>query len=481
MKKLIVTSCVLLLGLCVKERAAFAGSLLDAYKKEFAFLEAEKSALKKRIGEVEKESSKKIAAAEAEVETLQQQILGARARADEIEGELLDVERQTATADERTDLLAETIDRAFDTLSRHGVDVPSSSKAENEADQAEQIETIFALSGQLLEKTASVTSKQGVFFDADGTQRAGTVVNIGKVAAFGISKEASGALAPAGAGRLKIWPEEASASARAVLENKPMKTLSLFLFESLEKGVDEKKAKTPYEVVDSGGVIGWVIVGLGLVGLFMVFLRIVILLRAGSRTDRLLVRVKKALSQGSVSEALEICKKAKGSAARVMKAVVQNLDRSRDHLEDIVSEAILHEAPHIERFGSTVTVIAAVAPLLGLLGTVTGMISTFDIITEYGTGDPKMLSGGISEALVTTELGLIVAIPMLLIGTLLGGRASSILQTLERAALQILNLAEQPEVKNKRVSIPASPPQGKDEKTPNGKKPVMTPAAEAST
>ena len=67
------------------------------------------------------------------------------------------------------------------------------------------------------------------------------------------------------------------------------------------------------------------------------------------------------------------------------------------------------------------------------------MISTFDIITEHGTGDPKLLSGGISEALVTTELGLIVAIPTLLIGTLLTGRASAIMDAMERAALKIIN------------------------------------------
>jgi biopolymer transport protein ExbB len=102
---------------------------------------------------------------------------------------------------------------------------------------------------------------------------------------------------------------------------------------------------------------------------------------------------------------------------------------------------VLHEAPHIERFGSAITVCAAVAPLLGLLGTVTGMIATFGVITEHGTGDPKLLSTGISEALVTTELGLVVAIPTLLLGSLLSARASALLATMERAALRIMNLA----------------------------------------
>jgi biopolymer transport protein ExbB len=84
-------------------------------------------------------------------------------------------------------------------------------------------------------------------------------------------------------------------------------------------------------------------------------------------------------------------------------------------------------------------VIAAVAPLLGLLGTVTGMIATFDIITEFGTGDPKMLSGGISEALVTTEFGLIVAIPAVLLGNLTKGWAEGVQGELEGQALELLN------------------------------------------
>ena len=83
--------------------------------------------------------------------------------------------------------------------------------------------------------------------------------------------------------------------------------------------------------------------------------------------------------------------------------------------------------------------MAAVAPLLGLLGTVTGMISTFDIITEFGTGDPKLLSSGISEALITTKLGLVVAIPSLLLGNLLGGWSGKIKVMLEREALRLSN------------------------------------------
>jgi len=123
----------------------------------------------------------------------------------------------------------------------------------------------------------------------------------------------------------------------------------------------------------------------------------------------------------------------------VIAAAIRNVQRERAHIEDIISEQILHESVHLNRFGTFIIVIAAVAPLLGLLGTVTGMISTFDIITEFGTGDPKLLSSGISIALVTTEVGLAVAIPALIFGNLLSGWAESIKDDMEKAALHVIN------------------------------------------
>ena len=105
--------------------------------------------------------------------------------------------------------------------------------------------------------------------------------------------------------------------------------------------------------------------------------------------------------------------------------------------------------------------MAAVAPLLGLLGTVTGMIATFDIITEFGTGNPKLLSGGISVALVTTELGLIVAIPTLMLGNLLNGWGSRIKEDLDKSALRISNVAS-------GVQLSWRPPSVEEPSVPSG-------------
>ena len=100
-------------------------------------------------------------------------------------------------------------------------------------------------------------------------------------------------------------------------------------------------------------------------------------------------------------------------------------------LEDVLSRAV----PVLEQNLSTIKLLAAVAPLLGLLGTVVGMIETFQSITLFGTGDPKLMAGGISQALVTTMLGLIAAVPLLFIHNILESRSRAITQVYEEQAI----------------------------------------------
>jgi biopolymer transport protein ExbB len=114
-------------------------------------------------------------------------------------------------------------------------------------------------------------------------------------------------------------------------------------------------------------------------------------------------------------------------------------DAPRDHLEEILHERVLSALPRLERNLGTLAVLGGIAPLLGLLGTVTGMIHTFQLVTIFGSGDAKLLSGGISEALVTTETGLAIAIPVLLAHAFLARRARGIVGALERAAVGMVN------------------------------------------
>jgi biopolymer transport protein ExbB len=113
--------------------------------------------------------------------------------------------------------------------------------------------------------------------------------------------------------------------------------------------------------------------------------------------------------------------------------------KTRTDMENALQEAILREIPPLERFLSTLGMLAAIAPLMGLLGTVTGMINTFHTITFYGTSDPRMMSGGISEALVTTMLGLCVAIPIMLCHTLLSRWVETMIATMEEKGVAMVN------------------------------------------
>jgi len=206
--------------------------------------------------------------------------------------------------------------------------------------------------------------------------------------------------------------------------------------------VDERQEKGVSEILDSSGIIGWIIVSLGILAAIMIVLRISFLRSAGASTGSVESEVSSLVSSGDIAAAVNFCRQKSGSTARVVAATLRNIDRERDHLEDIISENILHESGTLNRFGTFIIVIAAVSPLLGLLGTVTGMIATFDVITEFGTGDPKLLSGGISTALVTTELGLIVAIPTLILGNLLSGWSNRIKDEMEKVALRVINLSQ---------------------------------------
>ena len=123
---------------------------------------------------------------------------------------------------------------------------------------------------------------------------------------------------------------------------------------------------------------------------------------------------------------------------RVLSVGEEHMGKDIETLELKLAEAIMAERPSIERGISAVRIISVVAPLAGLLGTVTGMIVTFQMITLYGTGDPKLMAGGISQALVTTVLGLLVAIPTTLLHSFTASSAKGIISVLEEQSTGIL-------------------------------------------
>lgn len=414
--------------------------LLKAYKREYAYLEAEKASLENRLREFDSESSSRLSAAESELARLQQQLLELITRADGLSDQLVKSEQGAAVSNENQEQLASAYEQAAGSLGKY-VQSLEKELSQDEAAQATQLAAVFSQSIALLFDLARVRQEDGQFFLPGGQSITGRIIRVGNVASYGISDRGSGPLAPAGEGRLMLWGTEGDAAARAMASGKAQAVMPIFIYEGLDKAVEKKKIQNILQHIDSGGAIAWIIAGVGLLALLLIIARTVLLHKAGSSTDRVVNLLLPLIKGGFNQRALEICRRQKGVTARVLAATIRNLDRDREHLEDVISESILHETPRLDRFGSVILVLAAVAPLLGLLGTVTGMIATFDIITEFGTGDPKLLSSGISEALITTELGLVVAIPSLLIGNLLSGWSESIKSGMVKAALNITNNA----------------------------------------
>jgi biopolymer transport protein ExbB len=421
----------------VNERDAL-DQLEAAYQREYAFLEAQMRDLRARVNEFNTTARRDEQAREAEIDRAESDWLSLQSTAERLQDQISDASRELESVDDARTTLEATYLQAESTLGQFGAEeVQTEAYLSSPNDQ--RIETLFGNAVRVLERVSSFTEAAGAYFLRDGTEVQGRLIRIGNIAAYGVSPQGSGALAPAGDGRLKIWSNPAEETAVALGAGNAPAVLGMFLYESEAKAIEEQAGKTILGVINSGGTIGWIIVVLGAIGLFLAVLRFAFLRSASASTEKIVDAVGEQVRKGKLDEALDACDRFKGSTARVVKAAVRNLDRDRAHLEDIISESILNESSRLNRFGSVILVIAAVAPLLGLLGTVTGMITTFDIITEFGTGDPKLLSGGISIALVTTELGLAVAIPMLLLGNILSGWAESIKDDMEKGALRVIN------------------------------------------
>ncbi len=178
------------------------------------------------------------------------------------------------------------------------------------------------------------------------------------------------------------------------------------------------------ERIAQGQIVGYVIITLGSIGLLLALWRLFALATTGAKMS---------------SQAKNLHQAGNNPLGRIIKVAHDHPNVDVEGLELKLGEAIMKETPKLSALLPFLKIIAVVAPLLGLLGTVTGMIITFQAITLYGAGDPKLMAGGISTALVTTVLGLCVAIPMVFLHTLVASRARRLTQILQEEAIGMLS------------------------------------------
>lgn len=409
-----------------------ADELVSAYQKEYAYLVAERDALKKRLSSLETSQSDTLSRVSAEIESLQKEYLSKKNTADRLNADIASASREVDFSENDRLLLETTLIQAQGTLEKIGITLNESLTF------GDQLSNAFSGAAETMVSDGALNTTPSTYFDVTGSERTGDVLNVGRIASYGLDSEAQGVLAPTGGGKFKVWDRESSVTAASLAQGQSPDTISVFLFDNAEVGIEKAAEKGFEDDVKAGGLIGKLIIVVGLIGALLVVIRILYLMSLGAATEKVTREVSQVLLNEGPDAALKACKDKSGSAGRVISATLRNIKKERDHIEDIISEAILYESSKIDRFGSAILVIAAVAPLMGLLGTVTGMIGTFDIITEFGTGDPKLLSTGISEALITTKFGLIVAIPLLLVGNMLSSWALRTKAGIERGALKVI-------------------------------------------
>jgi biopolymer transport protein ExbB len=197
--------------------------------------------------------------------------------------------------------------------------------------------------------------------------------------------------------------------------------------------------ETVYEHIKTGGPVMIPILGIALVALIVAIIKFIELSSVKVATNADLATILNHVNSGNTDAAMQHASSIKGPFGDLLTAAVKHSSDSKELIEEVLYERMLNVQPKFEKMLPFIALTAGSAPLLGLLGTVTGMINTFKLITVFGTGDARSLSSGISEALVTTEFGLYVAIPALLLHAVLNRKAKGLVGRMEQLSVGFIN------------------------------------------
>jgi biopolymer transport protein ExbB len=296
-----------------------------------------------------------------------------------------------------------------------------------EAKELPSLQDLRGLQLMLLEEMAQ--SGQVVRFNAGITDPAGrpTQGEVVRVGTFNLVHDGKFLTRDSETAALQILPRQPAGRYVSMAEDLGKATSGI-----VEMAVDPSRgqllglliqAPDLVERIQQGGYVGYTIIGMGFIGLLIALWRLVVLQGAGRR-----IRAQLRSSEAKKDNAL----------GRILTVYEEHRSGNLDALALKLDEAIMREAPVLERYQGILKVFAAVAPLLGLLGTVVGMIITFQQLTLFGTGDPKLMAGGISQALITTVLGLIVAIPLVLLHSVVSSSSQGLVEILEEQSAGLI-------------------------------------------
>jgi biopolymer transport protein ExbB len=288
----------------------------------------------------------------------------------------------------------------------------------------QQLEELWFELQQEMTESGKVSSYQARVVAADGGEQQ---QNITRVGSFNVVSAGRFLRYQATTGKLEELPRQPSARYRRMataLEQAGSGSVPMVIDPSRGAVLDLlMQVPDVGERIRQGRLVGYIIIALSLVGILVVL----------ERAWRLTVtgrRIKTQLGSNTPNPGNPL--------GRVMAVYQDNREIDTETLELKIDEAILKNTPGLQRGLGTIRMLAVIAPMLGLLGTVTGLIETFQSITLFGTGDPRLMAGGISQALITTVLGLSAAIPLILLHTALSGKSRRLLNILEEQSAGII-------------------------------------------
>ena len=193
-----------------------------------------------------------------------------------------------------------------------------------------------------------------------------------------------------------------------------------------------------FELVKAGGLLMWPLLICSILSLAIILERLWFLRTRRVIPTQLVARVRAWDEAGALDANILDKLRAGSPLGRILAAGLANRHQDREVMKESIEEVGRHEVHDLERFLNALGTIAVITPLLGLLGTVIGMIKVFEVITALGIGDPGVLAEGISEALITTATGLTIAIPSLMFYRYFRGRVEALVVTMEREALKLI-------------------------------------------
>src|SRR4030042_3728638 len=202
------------------------------------------------------------------------------------------------------------------------------------------------------------------------------------------------------------------------------------------------------EVFEKGGFLMYPIFICSLIAMTIFFERMFYLKSIKTKSKKYVLRVKNLVKKGSIELAISACRKSTTPISKLMLAGLMKFGQGRDEMKEAVEDRAKQEIPILERNLATLSTIGNITPLLGLLGTVFGMVKAFNVIAIVGVGNPVALAGGISVALLTTAFGLSVAIPTVVVYNYLSHRVDELIREMEVNCIELIDLLTYQETNN---------------------------------